>query len=114
MERPSQEIKWNTAMVTIPASPIDNGTCAPHRLMHDSPDRQCQFGQVSPSTARTCGPASALPLYASAQRGREIVLATLHDPRQIERHPCFTVLIAVLIEAEDGSGCASGFYFLAC
>jgi len=39
------------------ASPIDNGTCAPHRLVHESPDRQCQLGRVSPSTApnmRSC------------------------------------------------------------
>jgi hypothetical protein len=36
-----------------------------------------------------------------------IAPATLHDPRQAERYPGFTVLIAALVEAEDGSGRAS-------
>lgn len=73
------------------------------RLMRDSPNRQCRLGQVSPRGHERavllllCGCATLLTWPGT-------VPATLDGPRQAERYPCFTVLIAALIEAEDGNG----------
>jgi hypothetical protein len=95
MERPSQEIGGNTAMVTIPASPIDNGTCA-------------LIGSYT-----TFLTINVKAILAIDGHGHAVLLlprryatlpgvawktasATLHDPRQAERYPCFVVLIAAI------------------
>lgn len=104
MERPFQEIGWNTAMVTIPVhhrSTTERARSLAHtRRSWPSMSVRASIAIDGHKHAVLLAPhrCAAPPTWPGA------VSAMPRDPRQAERYLYFTALITALVEAEDGSG----------